>query len=472
MISELRAKTKRRQSNARLSESTGVSKAGATEELNMNQSLFPQDFIWGAASASAQVEGGWDCGGRTPSIWDVADPKHIKRGEDCRTACDHFHRMKEDVALMKQMGLKAYRFSVSWSRVIPEEGKVNPEGLQFYSDLVDELIAAGIEPMITIFHWDLPVWVYKKGGWLTKKIVPLFAEYTRVLVEALSDRVRWWMTINEPQCFITNGYLFGHHAPFKHRPSVFARVSKNCLLAHAASVRMIREKAKRPPKVGVAMASGCFVPRDDSPEELEYARKDSVEQGRGLLGNRWWCDPILAGKPVRRGMSRISRRTAKEAYEPLDFVGLNLYQPFNFSDWQGCPQKPDPGMPRTSVGWAIDARVMYWTPKFFYERYGLPIMITENGMSDNDCVCLDGCVHDAQRTDFIRRYLAELGRAISDGVPVIGYLHWSVMDNFEWSQGYDPRFGLIYVDYPTGKRTLKDSAFEYKKIIESGGADI
>ena len=433
--------------------------------------IFPNDFLWGAASASAQVEGGWNEDGRTPSIWDIAPSKKIKNNENCHTASDHYHHMKEDVALMKDMGLKSYRFSISWSRIIPEENIINEKGLKFYSDLVDELISAGIEPVVTIFHWDLPVWVYKKGGWMSEKIIPLFAEYTKVVVEALSDRVTYWMTMNEPQCFIMNGYMQGAHAPFKHNYLALSKLTRNCMFAHAQSVKTIRKYAKKEVKVGIAMSSGCFTPDDESNVSIEKARKNSMEVGMGLMNNRWWMDPMLAGKSATAyGVYRSKQSDMEEICQPLDFVGLNIYQPFNYSDWGNGGSKIDAGIPKTSLGWAIDERVMYWTIRFVYERYKLPIMITENGMANNDFVCRDGKVHDAQRTEFIYRYLGSLKQALEEGYPVIGYQHWAVMDNFEWAEGYDPRFGLIFVDYKTGKRTLKDSAYEYKKIIESNGA--
>ena len=248
----------------------------------MSDSSFSKDFLWGAAAASAQIEGGWKDGGRTPSIWDMATKKQVKHGETCHTACDHYHRWKEDVALMKEMGLKSYRFSISWSRVIPEEGKVNPEGLKFYSDLVDELLANGIEPLVTIFHWDLPMWVYKKGGWLSEGIVPLFREYTKVVVEALSDRVKWWMTINEPGCFIMNGYMQGAHAPFKRDYLALSRLSRNCMLVHAASVKAIRQYAKQPVKVGIAFSTGAWVPENETPAE-----NCPVSKTLDLLSGKW-----------------------------------------------------------------------------------------------------------------------------------------------------------------------------------------
>ncbi|MBR0353996.1 MAG: family 1 glycosylhydrolase [Oscillospiraceae bacterium] len=436
----------------------------------MKPTGFPENFLWGAASAAAQIEGGWNDGGRTPSIWDAAPKSKIKHGEDCHTACDHYHRWREDVALMKELGLKSYRFSISWSRVIPSEGKVNEEGLRFYSDLVDALIAVGIEPLVTIFHWDMPLWVYEKGGWLSESIVPLFRDYTRVVVEALSDRVTWWMTINEPGCFIMNGYLQGVHAPFKRDYLALSKLTRNCMLAHAAAVKAIRQYAKKPPKVGVAFSSSAYVPKSEEKADVETARKKSVETSNGLMANRWWMDPMILGKPVRAyGVYGSRQKDMAEIAQPLDFMGLNIYSSMNYGDW-GDTERAPAETPRNSLGWVIDGRVMYWNVKFIYERYHLPIMITENGLAANDAVSLDGAVHDPNRTDFIRRYLGQLKRAVAEGIPVLGYQHWSIMDNFEWAEGYGPRFGLVYVDYATQKRIVKDSAWEYKKIIETNGA--
>ena len=441
--------------------------------VNMSYTVFPENFLWGAASAAAQIEGAWDEDGRTPSIWDIATKKQIKHGEDCHVACDHYHRFREDVAIMKALGLKSYRFSVSWSRVIPEEGKINEKGLRFYSDLVDALIEAGIEPMVTVFHWDLPLWVYKKGGWKSSAVVSLFADYTRVLVEALSDRVTWWMTVNEPGCFIMNGYLQGVHAPFKRDYFALSKLTRNCMLAHAAAVDVIRKYAKKSPKVGSAFSTGAFVPEEETPGAIEDTRIKSVETGNGLMGNRWWLDPMLLGKPVRAyGIFHSDEKDMEKIRRELDFMGLNIYTSFNYADWGKDVQKPKPGMARNSLGWVIDERCMYWNVRFIYERYGLPIMITENGLAANDTVSTDGKVHDPQRADFIRRYLSQLSRAINEEIPVLGYQHWALLDNFEWAEGYDPRFGLVYVDYATQERIIKDSAWEYKKIIESNGAKL
>jgi beta-glucosidase len=346
----------------------------------MSESVFPKDFLWGAATASAQIEGGWDEDGRTPSIWDVAPENKIHKGENCRTACDHYHRFREDVAIMKELGLKSYRFSLSWSRIIPEEGKINEKGIAFYNALIDELLAAGIEPLITLYHWDLPVWMDKKGGWKTLEIRERFLEYATVVVDAFSDRVKYWITFNEPQCFLMNGYMQGVHAPFRRDYLCFPRISRNFMLTNAATVKLIREKAKTPPKVGLAFAAGAFIPANENdPASVEQAQKKSFYKGMGTMNNRWWMDPILLGKPVvAYGVYRSRQRDMKDIQVKFDFIGINNYSAFNYSDWGGDKNVDTTNMPKNSLGWVIDGRSMYWTARFLYERYGVPIMITEN----------------------------------------------------------------------------------------------
>ena len=277
--------------------------------------------------------------------------------------------------------------------------------------------------------------------------------------------------MNEPQCFIMHGYMQGAHAPFKHRYLALSKLTRICLTAHAESVNTIRKYAKKTPKIGIAMAAGSSVPTSESKEDIAAARRKTFDAGLGLMGNRWWGDPVFKGEPVSAyGIFRTHKKDMSKIKVKMDFVGLNVYQPFQEGSWGNKPVDV-PEDRKTSMGWVIDGRVLYWTIRFFYERYGLPIMVTENGMADNDAhdKVIDGKVHDDKRIGFMKEYLAGVKRAVNEDIPVLGYQYWSLMDNFEWAEGYEPRFGFIHVDYKTGQRTLKDSAYEYKKIIESNG---
>lgn len=432
---------------------------------------FPKDFLWGAATASAQIEGGWNEDGRTPSIWDVAPKGKIKGDATCHVACDHYHHWREDVAIMKELGLRSYRFSISWSRIMPEEGRLNQKGVAFYSDLVDELRSNGIDPLVTIYHWDLPVWAQEKGGWLSSGIVPLFAEYTRAVVDALSDRVTYWMPMNEPQCFIMNGHMVGAHAPFKKRYLALSRLTRNCLMAFHASAEVIRANAKTPPKIGIAMAASSYVPGDESEKAVGEARRNSFYYRSGVMSNRWWSDPLVLGEPVRAyGVYRTRRRDMPLIQTKLDFMGINTYSPFQ-DGWDGTNDEL-PAEQKNSIGWVNDGRCLYWTIRFFCERYHLPVMITENGTCLDDTPAEDGAVHDEKRIGYLRDYIGNVKRAVNEGYPVLGYQCWSLLDNFEWAKGYDPRFGLVYVDYATQKRTPKDSARFYREIIRTNGEEL
>lgn len=431
---------------------------------------FPKEFLWGCASAAFQVEGAYDSDGKAPGIWDALSDGHIRFNENGNTACDHYHRYKEDVAIMKQLGMKSYRFSVSWPRVMSAKGVVNEKGLQFYVDLVDELVRAGIEPMVTLFHWNLPMWMYELGGWRTESIIDEFAEYTKVVVSALSDKVTYWMTINEPQLFIGAGYVDGNHAPFVREPENFKKITRIVMLTHGKAVRTIRRYAKIPPKIGFAPTGGCWIPKDNSPEALEDARFRTYE-GEGPNGNIWWADPMVLGKVPAGLEDTLSQEDIQKICQPLDFYGFNIYTANQFWAEQDNPHVYD-GMPRTGFNWVIAPECLYYAPKFHYERYSLPILITENGMANRDFVMLDGKVHDPQRTDFIHRYLLQLKKAVDEGVPVIGYQYWSILDNFEWAEGYEQRFGLVYVDYRTKERTVKDSAYFYSEVIRSNGENL
>lgn len=368
------------------------------------------------------------------------------------------------------MGLKSYRFSVNWCRIIREDGTVNEKGVAFYKNLVKEIKEAGIEPMVTLYHWDLPLWADKKGGWKNPEIVEWFCDYVRVVVEALSDKVQYWMTINEPQVFIMSAYVIGNFAPFRHAVFSYKNCLRNCLLAHGRAVKVIRETAKTKPIIGLAMAATTYIPDSEDEEGLKDAAKKSFESTVGEGSNALYMDPIALGKASKQLKRKLSKEDLRIISEPIDFIGVNVYQPSNpMINKKGYDTE---SLSKTSLGWVIDGRCLYWTIRHYWERYHLPIMVTENGMSGDNAVSPDGGVHDTTRVQFLDAFLPGVSRAIDEGIPVLGYQHWSVMDNLEWCEGYGPRFGLIYVDYRTQKRTIKDSGYHYAEIILNNGADI
>jgi beta-glucosidase len=448
---------------------------------------FPKDFVWGVATASYQVEGAVSEDGRGASVWDTFCKRKgaIFDGNTGDTACDHYHLFKEDVALMKTLGVKSYRFSVSWPRVLPNGvGAVNGKGLDFYKRLLDELGKAGITPMLTAFHWDYPEALYKRGGWLNRDSADWFAEYTALLADNLSDRVNLWVTQNEPQCFIGLGHLDGVHAPgVKLKFPDYLLAAHNGMRAHAKSVQALRARAKdaKAMKIGYVLAAQITQPATDKPEDVEAARAAIFAvNGRHEWNNAWWTDPVVLGKYPEDGITEYGKDMPKfkpsdldEMKQPVDFLGLNIYKADSYR--RGADGKPEhlpipAGFPRAGSDWqTITPACMYWGPRFFHERYKLPMAITENGLATRDQVFLDGKIHDPQRIDFMHRYLTELGRAIKEGVPVTGYYAWSLLDNFEWADGYKQRFGLVYVDYQTQKRVPKDSFDWYKKVIASNG---
>ena len=446
---------------------------------------FSNDFLWGAASASYQIEGAYLEDGKGENIWDAycQESGHVAHGEIGNVACDHYHLFREDVKMMQKMGIKNYRFSISWTRILPDgTGAVNQKGIQFYSDLVDALLEAGITPMVTLFHWDYPYALHQKGGWLNPDSSDWFVDYAKVVVDALSDRVTYWMTINEPQVFIGCGYAIGKFAPFQKLPARdLAQMSHNVLLAHGKTVKMIRECAKKTPKIGFAFSTPCTTPTDNSPLAIEIARQKSFAftRERFTFETAWWADPIFLGdypqdaySILKSDMPNIKEGDMELISQPVDFYGVNIYysqaeenpNAYVENDYMGCP--------RTQMGWPVTPEALYWGPKFLFERYGKPILISENGMASHDWVQLDGKVHDPGRIDYMKRYLRELHRAMQDGTEVMGYMYWSIMDNFEWADGYDKRFGLVYVDYRTQERTIKDSGYFYQTVIETNGETI
>lgn len=442
---------------------------------------FPSDFIWGAACAAYQCEGAWNEDGKGPSIWDdfchaLGEPR-VKNGDTGDVACDCYHRVEEDVALMKAHHLKAYRFSISWPRVIPDgDGEVNEAGLAYYDKLVDALLAAGIEPMPTLYHWDLPSALEARGGWRNRQVADWFARYAEIIARRFLGRVKRIMTINEAQCVVALGYGMGTLAPGLKLPDEeLARIYHNVALAHSAAQRAIKAVSKDI-QVGFVPCGEINFPQDDTPEAREAAYRATF-----ALTHRWdfrfniVLDSLMLHRYEDTAPAAVQKFAATipasdwDLMEAPDFIGINIYNGTEVG-LDGNPTPRAPGRPLTACKWPVTPRVMRYAPLFLYRRYGLPMIISENGLSCNDMIFLDGQVHDPKRIDFLHRYISELSKAIDEGAPVLGYLHWSFLDNFEWASGYDERFGLVYVDYPTQRRIPKDSAAWYAKVIETNGA--
>jgi beta-glucosidase len=446
-----------------------------------------RQFTWGASTSAYQIEGAWNTEGKGPSVWDAycREPGRILHGDRGDTACDHHSRYREDVALMREIGLQSYRFSISWPRVLPSgAGAINEAGLDFYDRLVDTLLEEEIDPLITLFHWDYPLALQHRGGWLNPDSPFWFADYTKLIAKRLGDRVGKWITFNEPQVFINEGHLNDFHAPgLKLSLTDTLRAGHNVLLAHGLGCQALRTHTAKTPQIGWAPAGKTWAPASDRPEDIAAAHKMTFGvPNRDLFNDPWWTDPVVLGTYPEAGLERYGDAmidydpTDMETIcQPLDFLAINLY--FCVAKAKAGPSGPeevhyDGNTPRTLMDWPVTPEVLYWSTKWNYERYQLPMIISENGLALNDWVQADGAVHDTQRIDFYSAYLKELKRAIDEGIDMIGYYAWSLMDNFEWSQGYRQRFGLIHVDMDTGKRTLKDSAHWYRSVIESSGATL
>ena len=446
---------------------------------------FPSDFIWGGATSSYQIEGAATRDGGGASVWDMLgrQPGRINNGDTGEIACDHYRRYREDVGLMAGIGLQAYRFSVSWPRVLPEgTGTVNARGLDFYSRLVDEMLQQGITPWVTLFHWDYPYALYCRGGWLNRDSAGWFADYTGLIVDRLSDRVGHWLTLNEPQCFIGMGQLDGTHAPgLQMGVAEVLRAAHHALLAHGQAVQVIRARAKTHPRISAAQASQVSIPDTDAPEDIEAARNHMFSiREQGFFNNTWFSDPMILGDYPADGlalyeadMPAMQDGDLATIHQPLDFFGANIYSGryVHATSDGGIEKVLDRDQPVTAMGWPITPEALYWAPRFFHERYHLPIVITENGMAHDDRL-ENGAINDQPRIDFLQSYLRHYARAIAEGVPAQGYFLWSVMDNFEWAEGYSKRFGLIHVDYASQRRTLKVSAQWYRRVIAANGGNL
>lgn len=446
----------------------------------MAKYVFPEGFVWGTATASYQIEGAVRQDGRSESIWDrfCQMPGNILCNDNGDTAVDHYNRWKEDVALMKKLGHKAYRFSVAWPRILPEGvGAVNEKGLQFYSDLVDELLAAGIEPYLTVYHWDLPQTLQDKGGWQNPDCVAWFEEYCKVLYEKLGGRVKKWITLNEPYCVSFLGNYIGSHPPGIRDLGTALLVSYNLMRAHGAAVRLFR-KMNVAGEIGITLNFTPAFAVGDAPEDKMAAR---YMDG---FANRWFLDPIFKGSFPKdmlelykaRGITLPDLSDAGSICEKLDFLGVNYYfsAGYRYSkySWPFYAEETATDVPHTDRMWPIDPESFQNLVIRLHHEYNVPKMyITENGCSYNDVLNEKGEVQDYNRIDYLSRHFKAIHYAIDYGVDIRGYFVWCLHDNFEWAFGRHSRFGLVYIDYETQKRIPKQSALWFKEVIKNNGLD-
>jgi beta-glucosidase len=471
---------------------TQVSDAG----LRALPRAFPPTFLFGAATAAYQIEGAAHEDGRRDSIWDAfcRIPGAVVNGDNGDVACDHYHRYRDDVALMSDLGLQTYRFSTSWARVRPDGGPVNTEGLDFYSRLVDELLAKNIKPWLTLYHWDLPQALEEKGGWANRDTAYLFADYAMSVHDALGDRVTAWTTLNEPWCSSFLSYIGGEHAPGRQDPAAGLAASHHLLLGHGLAVRQLRE---RNPELSLGITVNLTVV-----DPVDAADPADIDAARRIDGqfNRWFLDPILRGSYPEDVLQDVEGLGFDTVVQPgdldvistrIDALGVNYYHgdfvsghpaahelttqapserpkrsPFPAAD--GVYFYPR-GLPLTAMDWEVQPEGLTRLLERVHTEYtrdaGIALSVTENGAAYNDVVAADGAVHDADRVAFLEAHLGAILDAIEAGVPVHGYFYWSLLDNFEWAWGYEKRFGIVRVDYATQERTPKDSAIAYTRII-------
>lgn len=435
---------------------------------------FPSDFAWGAATAAYQIEGAFNEDGRGESIWDRFShtPGKVHNGDTGDVACDHYHRYREDIALMKQIGLKAYRFSVSWPRVLPNGhersgGTANPAGLDFYDKLVDELLNANIQPFLTLYHWDLPQALQDRGGWGNRDTCGYFADYATLMAKRLADRVSYWTTFNEPWVSAFIGNHEGRHAPGLTDTKLAMHVTHHLLVAHGLATQAIRT---------IAPQASMGIVLDFAPPEPAY----DTEENRAVAETIWQQGGALFLDPLFRGQYPLAVQPSLQEYEvpiqpgdhvliaqPLDFVGINFYRRMVF-DERGSPVRV-PSAEYTEMDWEVHAPAFKRLLLRLTSDYSLPpIYITENGAAFTDNVSSDGAVHDERRVNYFREHLGAVREAMAEGADIRGYFAWSLLDNFEWAEGYSKRFGLIYVDYPTQQRIIKDSGKWYAQVIAYG----
>ncbi len=438
------------------------------------------NFIAGAAIAAPQAEGAAHEGGRQESIWDAfcRERGRILDGSDLSVSCDQYHRYEEDIALAASLGIRALRFSIAWPRLMREDGSVNPEGLSFYDRFVDCLLSHGIKPCPTLFHWDLPLSVYCKGGFLSPDCADWFYDYACAALRMLKGRAEVIFTVNEPQCVAGLGYVTGEHAPgLKCGAEYFLQVLNGILRCHGRAMTAIRDLAPHA-RAGFATTGAVITPKEE--KDMEAVGAENYAVTGDLRTDFWrmalWGDAVAKGCWPEGAQERYgsilpenSDEEWKEISQRVDFIGMNIYnsQQMTLGGDGALRRVPRPmGAMKTASQWPVTPESLYWGPRYAYERYHKPIIISENGMSGLDYVSDDGKVHDPERIHFLRSYLKELRRVSDDGVELAGYFCWSLIDNFEWAKGYTERFGLIHVDYATQKRTPKDSAYEYARMVD------
>jgi beta-glucosidase len=431
--------------------------------------MWRKDFLFGAATASFQIEGASTVDGRLPCIWDTycATPGRVANGDTGEVACDHYHRYASDFAILSNLGFGAYRFSIAWPRVMDEHGHINPRGVDFYRRLLDSLDELNIQPYATLYHWDLPQHLQDRGGWLNRDTAHRFADYADRMSRLFAGRVRGWMTLNEPYCSAYLGYAEGRHAPGLTSTSYAVEAMHHLLLGHGLAVSALRANDRAP--VGLVANVNAVTPASNNAADLNAARLAHAS------GNLWVLDPLFKGEypvelqqlwpnakaPVRPGDMDIIRA-------PMDFLGINYYfrSVVEADAQRGFKDKPLPDVERTQMGWEVYPDGLRDLLVEFKNRYPElpPIYITENGMASNDHVT-EGRVRDEQRMRYLGRHFAAIDQAMKQGVDVRGYFVWSLLDNFEWAYGYEKRFGIVHVDYDTQVRTLKDSAHALKEFL-------
>jgi beta-glucosidase len=450
--------------------------------------VFPSDFAWGTATASYQIEGGVADDGRGRSIWDAFShtPGKTLGGDTGDVACDHYHRYHEDVGLMRELGIDTYRFSFAWPRFQPDgRGALHPGGVGFYDRLLDELLAAGIRPWVTLYHWDLPQALEDAGGWPARDTAARFADYASAVHARFADRIADWTTLNEPWCSAFLGYAAGHHAPGRQDPAASVRAAHHLLLGHGLAVEAMRS-ARPDLRYGITLNLYPTSAATEEPADLDAARRVDGQC------NRLFLDPVLTGAypadvladlaPIA-GNDHILDGDEKQIGVPLDVLGVNYYsrhvvragRPGDDVEsnlaWVSATdvEKLRTGRPRTAMGWEIDAEGLYDTLMRVSRDYAAPpLYVTENGAAFDDVVADDGGVHDQQRIDYLDDHFRAAHQAIADGVDLRGYFVWTQMDNFEWAWGYDRRFGLVHVDYATQRRTVKDSGRWFAGVARGG----